>query len=616
MPVPSTPPRGVRALGAADLAYMYIDEAEAEAHGMLSPWQAARAGALAHVIAAAAPCVAKRKVTSAAIIAANKQPFKLRRPRPPAMNAAKTPTQDEETRRTAAAAAVDMSLAWTPSAGLAAAWPAMSGNQQLAFRAACVRRISKFEARVVYQHLRVWEQWRSWSERRKLPLLASALPIVEEFIESFTEAPTAARARWNSMAWLRTHLRSPYSVDPVHKPGRAATDGKVTAEQQAPVCEPELLVYLEQRATELRRAGDWRFSIVLGALIESYGCLRFAHLQRSNLKQRNAAAFTGECFRGKARVAGTRPGFQWQCPSVGITGIPIAVWIFEAWKRWHKVRPQHLGIACDYITGNAVSLAQYNTVIKEILAPALDEDSASAPSVSSYSFRRILPTLADIRQLPWEKRTPLGGWKTQGGRDKDKSAMPIRYADRKDITEQAIKVTAVRVLAAAVQIAERPATWEAVRAALPKVDTAAIEQKVEQDVAVEEEVIMASGASAGPATQRRLKLKKDFRGITWGMKARLQEVNRGEGKVAAERAWLCPSKGAGLLHFLVSQESGQTLCRRHQKPGKQAFRGPATSGTGVIQAQALGKRMCPRCVQRLPLADSALLAQTGGACAR
>eukprot|EP00972_Heterocapsa_arctica_P090944 13416977-Heterocapsa_arctica.AAC.1 len=79
-----------------------------------------------------------------------------------------------------------------------------------------------------------------------------------------------------------------------------------------------------------------------------------------------------------------------------------------------------------------------------------------------------------------------------------------------------------------------------------------------------------------------------------GMKAPPHEVSLSMSRVVAERAWLCPSKGAGLLHFLVSEASTQTLCRRHQKPGKQAFRGPATSGTGVIQAQALGKRMCPR----------------------
>jgi hypothetical protein len=63
--------------GAADLAYMGIDKAEAEAHSMLRMWQADSASALAHVIATAAPRVARRKVASAAIIAAGKRTLKL-----------------------------------------------------------------------------------------------------------------------------------------------------------------------------------------------------------------------------------------------------------------------------------------------------------------------------------------------------------------------------------------------------------------------------------------------------------------------------------------------------------------------------------------------------------
>ena len=129
------------------------------------------------------------------------------------------------------------------------------------------------------------------------------------------------------------------------------------------------------------------------------------------------------------------------------------------------------------MTGNTVSLEQLNTIIKEILAPALDEDHADAAPVTLYSFRRVLPTLADIMQMLWEKCMHLGGWKTKGEQGKERSTMPMRYADRKDITEQAVKATAVKVLAAAVKVAESPTTWETVRAALPNVDTTAIEMQ-------------------------------------------------------------------------------------------------------------------------------------------
>ena len=313
----------------ADLAFMFFDEAEADQQGLLLPWRAVRDDAEAHVTAAATPRIVIDTPISTTTKPFVSKKFKLRRARPPAKNAARTPTQDEQARHAASEVAVDISISWGPTAGLAAAWPGTPESQQGAFRSACTRRIMKFEAKVIYQHLRVWEQWRFWSEKRCLPLLATALPVVEEFIETYTEAPTAARSRWHSMAWLRTHLKSPCAVDPVHKPTRAATAGKVIAEQQAPVCEPELLILLENEAAKLRLAGDWRCGVVLGALIQSYVCMRFEHLQRSNLTERMPTAFIGECFRGNSRVAGARPGFTWRCPAVGITGIPIAEWIFE-----------------------------------------------------------------------------------------------------------------------------------------------------------------------------------------------------------------------------------------------------------------------------------------------
>jgi hypothetical protein len=56
------------------------------------------------------------------------------------------------------------------------------------------------------------------------------------------------------------------------------------------------------------------------------------------------------------------------------------------------------------------------------------------------------------------------------------------------------------------------ATWEAVRATLPKIDTAAIERKIEQDAAVNEKGILAarrvsrSGTPEAPQAQERLPL--------------------------------------------------------------------------------------------------------------
>ena len=77
MPVPSTPSRGVRALEAADLAYMYIDEAAAEAHGMLRSGSGSR-GRLGARHRRSCAMRKGKQVTSVAIIAASERTFKPR----------------------------------------------------------------------------------------------------------------------------------------------------------------------------------------------------------------------------------------------------------------------------------------------------------------------------------------------------------------------------------------------------------------------------------------------------------------------------------------------------------------------------------------------------------
>ena len=238
----------------SDLAFLFLTVAEAADVGLREQWQAARREARPDATQRATPCV---KVPPAVPLPrpASAQ-FKLKRARPPTKTAARTALQDEAARRHAATKAVSLSMQWAPAAGLAAKWPDLEQDQAMHFRAACVRRVTKFEAKAIYGHMRVWHHWCAWARQRRIPELSAALPIVEEFIETFTVAPTAARSRWDSFAWLRKHLAAPYAVDSTTRPPRKTKGGEVEPEAQAPVCEPELLLHLETVAASMRRSAD------------------------------------------------------------------------------------------------------------------------------------------------------------------------------------------------------------------------------------------------------------------------------------------------------------------------------------------------------------------------
>jgi len=377
------------------------------------------------------------------------------------------------------------------------------------------------------------------------------------------------------------------------------------------VCEPELLVHLETVAAGMRRSADWRFGPVLGAIIEALSGLRFSHLQRSALISASAVAFTAQCYRGKAAVEGARPAFQWSCPAHGISGLPIADWLFASWSTWKKGNSDHIGLVFDHITGKALSISQYNEVIREIVAPLLHTEPGDIP-ISSYSFRRVLPTLADIRQLPFEKRLPLGGWKAPRANPENHGTnlMPVRYADRKELTEQVAKVTATRFLAAAVELSPKPCSWECVRAVLAGVDGEAIERQAERDVAAAMPTILAPGITKKNLGQqaRRLRLRgavapKPF--LPTG-DAPPHPPQPGVPVSGDDRAWLIARSGRGKAHFLASGETSSTLCKRWR--AGQSSAEPAHRGTGLRAIAKRSKNICSPCSLRLTVPEQEQLA--------
>jgi hypothetical protein len=66
--------------------------------------------------------------------------------------------------------------------------------------------------------------------------------------------------------------------------------------------------------------------------------------------------------------------------------------------------------------------------------------------ITSYSFRRVSPTVANAIALPWELRLALGAWQESPGGPKAEvvSLMPVRYADNRDSIQCLVKLALLR----------------------------------------------------------------------------------------------------------------------------------------------------------------------------
>ena len=63
--------------------------------------------------------------------------------------------------------------------------------------------------------------------------------------------------------------------------------------------------------------------------------------------------------------------------------------------------------------------------------------------LSSYSFRRCQPIIADIRNAPWEERLAVGDWKGESNppsNAKPANRMPIAFAGRKEESAEFVKL--------------------------------------------------------------------------------------------------------------------------------------------------------------------------------
>jgi hypothetical protein len=271
-------------------------------------------------------------------------------------------------------------------------------------------------------------------------------------------------------------------------------------------------------------------------------------------------------------------------------------------------------------------MAQYATVIREVLDPIVNTSGPQAALVSWYSFWRLLPTLADIRQQPWEQRLAFGQWQSvpcavAAKPDASRSMMRVRYADRKDITEVVIKLVAVRVLARAIVDAGTPRTWESVRAALPNVDVLAVERAAEEEVASHRDKVLAKGAQAHPDRReaKRIKLRQPCpsaqqeRGLP-ALPLPQSQVKRPtdasqplavwtkgpRGNVEARR-WHTSYAPRSLVHFLSHSAKSRPICNMH-------FYGTMLAGVGLPEAKRTGKQFCTSCLAKLTQEERDFLA--------
>ncbi len=511
-----------------------------------------------------------------------------------------SPGDDESRRRAAATMALDLALAWGQRGRLSREFHGLHVDRVPKWRGLQLDRIAQVEAASILAALRTWRLRVRWAEgagedplapSSAAPLAFMGARVTKAGVLAGAVPPSVPLARFNHFKWLETCLGAPVCVQQCDKPrGHAA--GASTCTEQRVASDPELHVQVDLL---LQRMGDTDPLSVVAAAIQLMwaSVLRYKHLQRSVLTKLTSEFLWGACWKGKRK-----PGFRWAAPRFGPAGADVGKLLWDRYTAVAGAQGQvPYGVVRDS-SGSILQLADFHDACRTLLAQRLGMEDSEL--FTSYSLRRSLPTLAEIRRVHPDDANALGDWSDR------KSNMRVRYADGKEDSAATVKLTAVQWVARA-RGGGHPLSWARCRLLACTID----EKDLRQDVLAR---MAADRTEAEMARSRLSALAQGRRGFDVAALARRMappaENPLPGGPADPGRRWVAVKyRGSPRVHMLPGT-GDLPLCRRRRGESGAPIRRAFCRGGSISELQRLGwgpAAVCPGCMCRLPEEQKVLL---------
>ncbi|CAE8676985.1 unnamed protein product [Polarella glacialis] len=228
---------------------------------------------------------------------------------------------------------------------------------------------------------------------------------------------------------------------------------------------PQLLIREIKQATPVSIRAVLHFDVLLGSdsvyvrwisamwWLLMFGVVRFVHLQRSTFAHMDEDGGFFFCHMGKRSVRRQRFPFRWCVPRRSLTNKDPVEVLNQC------VRDASGGRSCPWLlcdfgpprvpssklssaVCSPMSISRFASLRRQLLQMPPGQLSAEqAAGISTYSGRRLSPTLADLGQFPDTKRLKLGGWLNEELiAQQQQMAQPNRYADQKILAQLDVKM--------------------------------------------------------------------------------------------------------------------------------------------------------------------------------
>ena len=241
---------------------------------------------------------------------------------------------------------------------------------------------------------------------------------LDAFLQSGTQAPGRAI---QSLRWFNGAASLVWPVSQLVYEPRPQSSRKPSG--QAIPAEPAMLTLLDDRIETVNLVGDARWSALLGQWLVAVGVVRFAHVKRSCCLRISESTMHCMCPRGKQRRL--RGGFLWSVPARFGSGWDWSAAWQAAWEALPPSRRSGAGMAFDQ-EGYPWSMASSVAATQDEMVSV----TADVEKLTSYSWRRVMPSAGVLLRLTPRELNALGDWVDKAGLE-GAEKMPVHYAATK-----------------------------------------------------------------------------------------------------------------------------------------------------------------------------------------
>ena len=323
-------------------------------------------------------------------------------------------------------------------------------------------KVTKSEPQTVVNAVRTWSELVSFMRSRDRTTIEHL--DLASFLASGSKGPKRAL---NSLRWLNKLGHLGWQLDAIVLDPPASR--RAAARSQALVVEPPMLTHLERGIKEAFTRQDPRWTAMLGSWIVGVGVLRYRHVQRAQMVRLSRSTMYCHCPKGKQ--ASKRDGFDFSIPSQFTDGWPWAEHVVALRNQLPEAQRDEGGL-CFNREGRAWDISEVQAAGRELFQDLVTD----VADLSTYSWRRLMPTVALLAKYTPVEMVALGDWQSKSELPQE-AAMPTHYAGSRDLVSMRLKHLSLGLVARlgefdAWELATPAAITAAVDAAKPEVQRA------------------------------------------------------------------------------------------------------------------------------------------------